>query len=84
MRSLEESDFVLSSRCFLRAASLLRFASISARRRSARDEEEDIAVVNVVSSLTGRVGYCIPWNYLQSFSNDCSRLRPALVKAKEC
>lgn len=33
---------VLSSRCFLRAASFDLFASISARRRSARDVAEDI------------------------------------------
>lgn len=40
--STRETFFVLSSRDFLRAASFALFASISARRRSARDSADDI------------------------------------------
>ena len=39
---MRETFFVRSSRDFLRAASFALFASISARRRSARDGAEDI------------------------------------------
>jgi len=46
---------VLSSRDFLRAANFARFASISARRRSARDsapdDEDDIAKATVKTHL---------------------------------
>jgi hypothetical protein len=47
-RSERERFLVRSSRDFLRAANLARFASISARRRSARDnapDEDDISSV---------------------------------------
>ena len=40
--SVRDTFLVLSSRDFLRAASFALFASISARRRSARDGAEDI------------------------------------------
>lgn len=42
--SIREGFRVLSSRDFLRAASFARFASISARRRSAREGADDIVL----------------------------------------
>ena len=44
--SLRETFLVRSSRDFLRAASFALFASISARRRSANEVADDIALDN--------------------------------------